>query len=67
LSGAVWSATDERAVGVADQLRTGEVYINGGRFNIEAPFGGVGQSGYGRELGPYGVREFTYLRALHFR
>ncbi len=67
LSGAVWSATDERAVAIADRLRTGEVYVNGGRFNIDAPFGGVGQSGYGRELGPHGVREFTYLRALHLR
>ena len=65
LSGAVWSSDAERATGVARRLETGEVYVNGGRFNIRAPFGGVKQSGYGRELGALGILEFTHVKALH--
>ncbi|MDX3107609.1 aldehyde dehydrogenase family protein, partial [Nonomuraea angiospora] len=47
LAGAVWAATEDRAVGVARRLRTGQVAINGGRFNPLAPFGGYKQSGVG--------------------
>lgn len=65
LSAAVWSGDPARARGVAQQLDTGEVYINRGRFNIHAPFGGIKESGYGREFGPDGIAEFTYLKALH--
>lgn len=65
LSGAVWSADEDRAVGVAHQLDTGEVYVNGARFNAAAPFGGAKQSGYGRELGVHGVLEFTRLKSVH--
>jgi aldehyde dehydrogenase (NAD+) len=64
LAGAVWSASPERAVAVARRLRTGQVDINGGAFNPLAPFGGVGHSGYGRELGPFGYDEFTTLKAI---
>jgi acyl-CoA reductase-like NAD-dependent aldehyde dehydrogenase len=65
LSGAVWSADQQRATDVAHQLDTGEVYINGGAFNRNAPFGGVKESGYGRELGPAGILEFTRVKSLH--
>jgi acyl-CoA reductase-like NAD-dependent aldehyde dehydrogenase len=64
LSGAVWSADEEHAVAVARQLRTGMVGINGGPFNPLAPFGGVGQSGFGRELGPYGLAEFQEIKSV---
>ena len=64
LSGAVWSADEERAVRVARRLRTGGVDINGGRFNPLAPFGGWGQSGLGRELGRFGIEEFLELTSL---
>jgi acyl-CoA reductase-like NAD-dependent aldehyde dehydrogenase len=61
LSGAVWAGTDEQALRVARQLRTGMVSINGGPFNPSAPFGGFKQSGHGRELGRFGLDEFlTY-------
>jgi len=49
LAGGVWSGDDERAKRVARRLRTGQVDVNGGRFNIQAPFGGYKQSGIGRE------------------
>jgi aldehyde dehydrogenase (NAD+) len=64
LSGAVWAATDERALGVARRLRTGQVMINGGRFNPLAPFGGYKQSGLGRELGEHGLEEYLETKSL---
>jgi acyl-CoA reductase-like NAD-dependent aldehyde dehydrogenase len=64
LSGAVWGADAERAQRVARRLRTGQVGVNGGVFNPTAPFGGFGQSGYGRELGPLGVEELTNVTSL---
>ena len=66
LAAAVWSADQEHAVRVARQLRAGQVEINGGAFNVAAPFGGFGQSGYGRELGPHGLEEFLEVKALLF-
>jgi aldehyde dehydrogenase (NAD+) len=64
LAGAVWSGDDARAKRVAKQIRTGQVSVNGGGFNINAPFGGYKQSGNGRELGPHGLTEFTEIKAL---
>ncbi|MDP9071582.1 MAG: aldehyde dehydrogenase family protein [Actinomycetota bacterium] len=65
LSGAVWSGDGERAMRVARRLRTGQVEVNGGSFNLLAPFGGYKQSGNGRELGRFGLEEFFELKALH--
>jgi acyl-CoA reductase-like NAD-dependent aldehyde dehydrogenase len=67
LAGAVWAATDERAQQMARRLRTGQVDINGGAFNLFAPFGGYKQSGRGREMGPYGLEEFLEYKSLQFR
>lgn len=64
LAGAVWSGDDERALRTAAQLDTGQVDINGGAFNLEAPFGGWKASGLGRELGHAGLDEFTELTAV---
>jgi len=64
LAGAVWSADRDRAVAVARRLRTGQVDINGARFNPSAPFGGYKQSGYGRELGRHGLQEFQLIKSL---
>ncbi|NTX05454.1 aldehyde dehydrogenase family protein [Myxococcus sp. CA040A] len=64
LAGGVWSEDVERAKRVARRMRTGQVDINGGRFNPLAPFGGYRQSGHGRELGRYGLEEFQELKAM---
>ena len=64
LAGGVWSATKERALSVARQLRTGQVDINGGRFNALAPFGGYKKSGVGREIGPLALDEFFQLKSI---
>ncbi|MDX3452642.1 aldehyde dehydrogenase family protein [Streptomyces sp. ME02-8801-2C] len=65
LSGAVFSASEERAVAFARRLDTGMVHINGARLNLIAPFGGYKQSGNGRELGVHGLEEFLQAKALH--
>jgi acyl-CoA reductase-like NAD-dependent aldehyde dehydrogenase len=64
LAGGVWSASADRALEVARRLRTGQVDINGGRFNQLAPFGGYKKSGIGRELGPLALDEFFQLKAI---
>jgi acyl-CoA reductase-like NAD-dependent aldehyde dehydrogenase len=64
LAGGVWAATPDRAMAVARRLRTGQVDINGGRFNLLAPFGGYKKSGIGRELGPHALDEFFQLKAI---
>ena len=67
LGGAVWAANDESAMRVARRLRTGQVDINGGPFNAQAPFGGYKQSGNGRENGLYGFEEFLEFKAMQFK
>ena len=64
LAGAVWSSDPERAKRVARRIRTGQVDINGGNFNMLAPFGGYKQSGNGRELGEFGFEEFLEVKSL---
>jgi acyl-CoA reductase-like NAD-dependent aldehyde dehydrogenase len=64
LAGGVWSADEERAQRVARRMRTGQVDVNGGSFNISAPFGGYKQSGVGREHGKYGLEEFLEVKSM---
>ncbi|GLF96188.1 aldehyde dehydrogenase family protein [Streptomyces yaizuensis] len=66
LAGAVWAADDAGAVAFARRMETGQVDINGGRFNPLAPFGGHKQSGVGRELGEHGLREYLQTKSLQF-
>ena len=63
LSGAVWAADAEHALKVARQIRTGQVDLNGGAFNGEAPFGGYKQSGNGKERGSYGIEDFLEIKS----
>ena len=64
LAGAVWSSDPARAQRVARKLRTGQVDVNGGSFNLFAPFGGYKQSGNGREMGKFGLEEFLEFKSL---
>ncbi|MFJ4835643.1 aldehyde dehydrogenase family protein [Streptomyces sp. NPDC088747] len=66
LSGAVWAAEESEAVAFARRLDTGQVDINGGRFNPLAPFGGYKQSGVGRELGSHGLSEYLQTKSFQF-
>jgi succinate-semialdehyde dehydrogenase/glutarate-semialdehyde dehydrogenase len=61
----VFSDDPEQAQRVADHLDTGMVYINGVLLDgAELPFGGVKRSGFGRELGPYGMDEFVNKKLI---
>lgn len=65
LSSGVYGGTDrERALAVARRIRAGQVFIGAAAPDQRAPFGGFGQSGYGRERGSHGIREFLQTRAL---
>jgi betaine-aldehyde dehydrogenase len=67
LAGAVWSKDESRAQRVARRLRAGQVDVNGGAFNMNAPFGGFKQSGHGREAGVYGLEEFLEYKSLQLK
>ncbi len=67
LAGAVWSKDDARAQKVARRIRAGQVDVNGGAFNLNAPFGGFKQSGHGREAGVYGLEEFLEYKSLQLK
>jgi len=64
LAGGVWSGDPERAMRVARKMRTGQVDVNGGRYNPLAPFGGYKQSGVGRELGVFGLEEYLQVKSI---
>jgi aldehyde dehydrogenase (NAD+) len=65
LSGAVTSASLDRAMGVARRIRTGTVSVNGGMwFGPDSPFGGYKQSGVGREHGVAGFEEYLETKTL---
>ena len=67
LGGGVWSKDEAHAQKVARRMRTGQVDINGGPFNLRAPFGGYKQSGNGRELGRFGLEEFLEYKSLQLK
>jgi acyl-CoA reductase-like NAD-dependent aldehyde dehydrogenase len=64
LAGGVWSGDPERAMRVARRMRTGQVDVNGGRYNPLAPFGGYKKSGIGRELGMFGLEEYLQIKSI---
>ncbi|HEU4726755.1 MAG TPA: aldehyde dehydrogenase family protein [Kofleriaceae bacterium] len=67
LAGGVWSKDEARAQRVARRMRAGQIDINGGPFNMNAPFGGFKQSGHGREAGRYGLEEFLEYKSLQLK
>ncbi len=61
----VFTEDDEQAQRVADRLDTGMVFVNlVGADGAELPFGGVKNSGFGRELGRYGMDEFVNKKLI---
>jgi succinate-semialdehyde dehydrogenase len=65
LGGSLWTSDIDRAQRIARRLETGGVFINGyPASNARIPVGGVKNSGYGRELSHFGLREFTNAQAV---
>ncbi|TCK26299.1 aldehyde dehydrogenase [Pseudonocardia endophytica] len=65
LAGSVWSADPERATAIARRIRTGTVGINGYTIDLDAPFGGMKDSGLGRELGPEALDAYFELKSIY--
>lgn len=67
LGGAIFSKDEDKAIRLAsEQFDTGMIYINGfGLANPALPFGGVKNSGYGREHGGFGIKEFVNIKGIH--
>jgi len=65
LGSGLWTSNLQRAHQVARDLHAGIVWINSyKRVNPGSPFGGVGQSGYGREMGFDAMREYTQVKSV---
>lgn len=64
LAGAVWADSPERGLQIARRLQAGQIEVNGGDWNIGAPFGGYKQSGLGREAGVWGLEEYLETKSI---
>jgi succinate-semialdehyde dehydrogenase/glutarate-semialdehyde dehydrogenase len=65
LGAALWTSDLERAKQLARRIEAGAVFVNGMvASDPRMPFGGVKRSGYGRELGAFGIREFTNIQTV---
>jgi betaine-aldehyde dehydrogenase len=66
LAAAVWSRDIYRALRTVKALRAGIVWVNHMQPTyVEAPWGGYKQSGFGRELGPWGIEEYLETKQVH--
>ena len=66
LNDAVYSADPDRALKIAQRMHSGSININNGQYlDVAIPFGGVKQSGYGRELGPEGLEDYYETRVIY--
>jgi succinate-semialdehyde dehydrogenase/glutarate-semialdehyde dehydrogenase len=65
LGASIWTKDIEMAKGLIPKLQTGNVFINQAvRSDPRLPYGGVKKSGYGRELGSFGIKEFTNIKTV---
>ena len=63
----LWTTDVSRALRVSARLEAGQVFVNDWTGNVEAPFGGYKQSGYGREKGFEALYEYTRLKSVMIR
>ncbi len=65
LGGSVWTQDDDRGLEVARQVQTGSIGINNYVLDFAAPFGGVKNSGIGRELGPEAIGIYQKTKSVY--
>lgn len=65
LGSSIWTASTSKAMRAINGLQAGQVAVNGiVKTDPRLPSGGIKQSGYGRELGPHGIREFVNAKQV---
>jgi acyl-CoA reductase-like NAD-dependent aldehyde dehydrogenase len=64
LVASVWSGDVGRGLRVAERIQAGQISVNGGVLNIETPFGGFKQSGYGREKGIEALHDYAQTKSI---
>ncbi|MCK8141729.1 NAD-dependent succinate-semialdehyde dehydrogenase [Flavobacterium sp. I-SCBP12n] len=65
LAAAIWTEDREKAYKLARKIESGNVFVNSlVRSVSQVPFGGIKKSGYGRELGAVGIKEFMNMKSL---
>ncbi len=65
LGGSVWTRDTTRGEALARQIHAGSTFVNGiVKSDSRLPFGGIKESGYGRELSYHGIREFVNIKTL---
>ena len=65
LAAAIWTEDREKAYKIARNIEAGNVFVNSlVRSDSRVPFGGVKKSGYGRELGAVGIKEFVNMKSV---
>lgn len=64
LAGSVWTADEDRGLQVARRVRTGTIGINYYNLDLGAPFGGMKDSGIGRELGPEALSNYLEYKSI---
>ncbi len=68
LGASIWSADCRKAEIMAEEIEAGAVFVNGMvKSDPRLPFGGIKESGYGRELADYGIREFVNIQTVWVR
>lgn len=65
LAGSVWTRDEQRGLDMARRIRTGTIGLNSYNIDLGAPFGGMKDSGIGRELGPEALNNYLEYKAIY--